>query len=203
MKTHTITTYSYDELNEKAQARAREWSKKQSENDTYWHESTIDDAKECLGRAGFDIDNVWFRGFWSQGDGACFEGSWRAKDVNPAAVREYAPRDEKLHQIADECARIAGLFPYAFFFVKHSGHYSHEYCTEFDVHIVDENEDEIRTEEADKAEKALIEVSRSAMRWIYALLEDAHREEYGDENVAENIRINGYEFTEDGEFFEE
>ena len=49
---------------------------------------------------------IWFSGFWSQGDGACFEGYWsHAKGVN-ARIRDYAPTDATLHCIADRLQAI-------------------------------------------------------------------------------------------------
>ena len=38
-----------------------------------WYESTFDDAKAIGALMGMDIDGIYFSGFCSQGDGACFE----------------------------------------------------------------------------------------------------------------------------------
>ena len=36
---------------------------------------------------------IWFRGFWSQGDGACFETFYSYRKHAPRLIREYAPQD--------------------------------------------------------------------------------------------------------------
>lgn len=198
MTTKTINAYTYNELSPKAQATARDWWREASAGDSSFSEFAIDDAEECLAHAGFDIDKVYFSGFWSQGDGACFVGSWRAQDVDPAAMREHAPTDERLHSIADQLAAISRDFPRARFTVEHTGRYSHEYCTQFDFSITDEDDNEMDTPERHDAERRMIEVARSAMRWIYRQLESAYEDENSDERIGETLEINEYLFTEDG-----
>ena len=46
-----------------------------------WWENVYDEFREDMGNIGIDVDRIYFSGFWSQGDGACFEGSidsWEA-----------------------------------------------------------------------------------------------------------------------------
>ena len=35
---------------------------------------------------------IWFSGFWSQGDGACFHGRYAYTPCASLRIREYAPR---------------------------------------------------------------------------------------------------------------
>jgi hypothetical protein len=195
MKTVTIETYSFDELSDKAKETARDWFREGMEFDP---EFTIDDAKTQFGLCGFDITRIFYRGFWSQGDGACFEGTWRARDVNSKALKENCPLDTELHRIANECDRIALEFQHAYLKVEHRGPYYHENCTDFTLSIVDENEDEIDTAESSEAESDLIEVSRDAMRWIYRQLEKEYEYRNADEQIDESILANEYAFSESG-----
>jgi hypothetical protein len=39
-----------------------------------WWECVYDDFKEDMAKIGIRVDQIYFSGFWSQGDGACFEG---------------------------------------------------------------------------------------------------------------------------------
>ncbi len=195
MKQHTITTFNYDELGAKAQEKARDWFRHSLQFDG---ETTIEDAKQCFAHAGFEIEKVYFSGFSSQGDGACFEGKWKAAEVDPAAMRAHAGVDTELHRIADELAKIAAAFPHSSLSVKHRGHYYHQFCTDFTVSICDEQGDEIDTPAREDAEKALIDLSRDAMAWIYSQLEKDWDYENADEQIAENIRLNDYAFTEEG-----
>lgn len=199
MKTIETKVYSLSELSPSAKERARDWYRKGLSGQGLWDgDCVIEDAQQCLALAGFNVDKVFYSGFSSQGDGACFNGGWDARNVNAAGMKEHAPQDAELHRIADECARIAALFPTASLSVKHSGRYSHQYCT---VNIVDENGDEIDTAAAQDAEKALIEASRDAMAWIYRQLEADWDWRNGDEQVDESIEANEYTFTEEGERF--
>lgn len=202
MKTHEIKTYTFDELpTDAAKEKAREWWRSLDDN---WDSSFyIDDAKAVFALMGFDIDRVYFSGFWSQGDGACFEGSWHARDVGAALsrVKKHAPQDEILHRLAKECERIAQLFPNSYLSVKHRGHYYHEHCTDFTICITDDNGDEIDTDARGHAEEDLIGVTKDAMRWIYRQLEKDYNHSQTDEVVDEMLRANEYDFTEDGARF--
>jgi len=55
--------------NAKAYAMAR-----YNESQDYWYETTIEQAKEDGTEFGFEIDNIVFSGFHSQGDGASWTG---------------------------------------------------------------------------------------------------------------------------------
>lgn len=40
-----------------------------------WWDNVYSEFKDDMGNIGIDVDEMFFRGFWSQGDGACFEGN--------------------------------------------------------------------------------------------------------------------------------
>lgn len=182
------TVFQFDELSDKAKDRAREWYRTASADDTYWYENVFDDAKECLKLAGFRIDRIYFSGFSSQGDGACFEGTWGAEDAQPVkAMKQHAPQDKRLHAIAADARQIARQSRDACARIKHRGHYYHEYETVFDCH-----------DATLAVEDAIIEMSRDAMRWIYHQLQTEYEYQQADEQVDESIRANEYEFTAEG-----
>lgn len=68
-----IDLYPFDELSkdiqEKVIERYREWNV----SDLDWSESTIIYWEEKLAEIGFEDAKIYWRGFWSQGDGAFFE----------------------------------------------------------------------------------------------------------------------------------
>ena len=149
-----------------------------------WHESTIEDAKEIGKILGIDIDNVYFSGFWSQGDGACFTGSYSYAKGATKAIRQYAPLDKELHRIADDLQELQRKHFYGLSTtVTHSGHYSHEYCTQFSTYDRDEYAD------AD-TDEALIEILRDYMRWIYRNLEREYeyQTKWSAARAVENLR---------------
>ncbi len=195
MKTKSYNVYSFSELSPKARERAIEQMREHVIR--VWNgDATIEDAKQAFAHAGFNIERVHYSGFSCQGDGASFTGSWRAADVNVAAMREYAPKDEELHRIAEGFAAITNDFPEASFTVKQSGHYMHEYCTDFSFVVTDNEGNDIAL--SSEAEDALIGLARDAMRWTYRQLEREYDWETADAQVVEAIEGNDYEFTEEG-----
>lgn len=206
MRTKEVKLFQFDELSDEAKEKAREWYREASIGDDFWHENVIDDAKHVLTFAGFEIDKIYFSGFWSQGDGAQFEGSFDASKVNAAKMREECPVDTDLHAIADESARLITECPRIGWHVKSSGHYSHEMATEFSFNYQEEecdpHGDECHVDHTpanlDAFEEAHKENARDAMRWIYKQLEREYEWQNADEQVDDTIRANEYEFTEEG-----
>ena len=86
-----------------------------------WWDGVYDVFKADMDAIGIEVDKMYFSGFWSQGDGACFEGrvfSW--EDFLPSLG--YA--DPALIALADTGWKFG---------VEHKGHYYHENCTRFDA----------------------------------------------------------------------
>ncbi len=207
-KQRITLVYQFDELDEKAKERAREWYRQGNCDDSFWSECVIDDAKGIGKYMGMDVDKVYFSGFWSQGDGACFEGTWRARDVQADKLKAYAPQDKELHRIVEGFAELAKEYPNGYFSVKHRGHYSHSGCTSFDVELPNEQEEELEYDSAewkalrvrlDEDGDTLIQLARDFMDWIYTQLEKEWNFQNSNECVDETIRSNEYEFLENGQ----
>jgi len=114
------TVYSLAELDDRAKERARDWYRQVS-NDDDWHEAVFEDFERVCGILGIELATrsvrlygggtrqkpcIWFSGFSSQGDGACFEGKYQYKKGAAREIRAYAPRDERLAAVADQLQRI-------------------------------------------------------------------------------------------------
>ncbi len=196
MRIKETKLYQFDELSDDAKEKARDWYRQgNSEMFGDFHgDCVIDDAKECFKLLGIRIDRVFYSGFSSQGDGACFEGAWYASDFQPGKLSEHAPQDEELKRIEKEFASLVQALPHSSFRVKHRGHYQHSLCTEFDVDFGQEEEDEVTT----VTEEDIKQLARDCMDWIYSSLEKEYEWQNEDEQVDENIRANEYEFTEEG-----
>jgi hypothetical protein len=184
--------FMFEELNSEARKKAIESFQHINVEDDFWHDNVIDDAKQIGALMGIDIDKVYFSGFWSQGDGACFTGTYAYKKGSVKAVKEYAPRDEAVHSIAE---RLSAIQKDNFYklgaTIKHSGHYYHEYCTDIDV----------RKDDNYPSDAVIIEVAdclRDYMRWIYRQLEKEYYYQTSDEAIIDTIEANEYEFTEEG-----
>lgn len=218
------TLYTFDELTEKAKEKAREWYRSASQHDNWW-EFCIDDAvrmAEILGieiayrhydsrvpgKSGWKEPKVWFSGFWSQGDGACWEGSYRyaagaLKKLNSeapafykdeAGIKQPNPSNAELHRIAKVLQDVQKRHFYQLEAEStHSGRYNHSGCMRVEVH---HREDHYRDLGDD--EEVVIEALRDFADWIYRRLEEEYNWLNSDEQVDESIRCNEYTFDEDG-----
>lgn len=188
MRVIETKVYTFDELSEEAKEKVREWFIT-NDDFSYHAETVIDDAKQIGALMGIDIKRVFYSGFYSQGDGACFEGDYSYKKGSVKAVKEYAPLDKELHKIVEAIAKLQRQNFYRLTAtVKQRGYYMHERCTEISVTDCD-----------NKTEQALAELLRDYMQWIYSQLEKENEYQSSEEVVDENIKANEYEFTEEGE----
>lgn len=210
MKEVTVTykLYKFDELSDEAKEKAREWYREGMVYDEWW-DAIYEDATICANCLGIDLATkavplmngktryvpcIWFSGFWDQGDGACFEGRWSYKADAVEAIKDHAPKDQTLHDIAKNLAEIQSKYGNKLSAtVKHRGRRCHEYSTDIEIYHDDDDAD-VELED----EKAVVEELRNFMRWIYHQLKAEYEYLNSDENVDENIRINEYDFFEDG-----
>lgn len=205
MRTIEKTIYQFDELSDDAKENARQWHR--SIPDDYYAENVFEDAATIAGILGIDLRQrpvklingqtrrepaIYYSGFWSQGDGACFEGRYRYKAGAAKAIRQYAPQDAELHRIADQLQAVQRQNFYQLEATcTHSGHYYHEYCMTVDVDRADGK--------PTGADDDITELMRDFARWIYRQLETEYEHQNSDEAVDEAIRVNEYEFYENGE----
>lgn len=211
------TVFSFDELEDRAKERARDWFR-QGALDHNWWEFIYEDAAtigEILGihlrmrsaklaGGGTRMEPaIFFSGFSSQGDGACFEGSWYWRACGKA-IRDHAPKDERLYSIADALTAIVDGEAYSAS-IKHRGHYSHSGCMDIDVCGDDDwyreskgNADDIPQDVFSAVEEVIIQAMRDFADWIYRQLEKEYEWQMADEQIDESIRANEYEFDEYG-----
>lgn len=192
IETTTRTLYTFDELDEQAKQRAIDKFREHN-LDYAWWEFVYEDAKTIGALMGITVDRIGFSGFSSQGDGAHFEGSYKYISGAAKAVAQHTGgTDTEIVRIAAELQRIQkGHFYRVTATVKHRGHYQHEMCT--DIYV-----DDGGLGNSHGTEDAIKEVLRDFMRWIYKRLETEYDYLQSDEQIAETIKANGYEFHEDG-----
>src|SRR5208283_2745514 len=137
----------FTELSGAAKDKARAWFRETIDDD--WWDSVYDDFERICPILGVTLATttvrligggtrqkpcIWFSGFWSQGDGACFEGRYGyAKDA-PRKIRDHAPKDGELHRIADALQVIQRRNFYQLHAtVTHRDRYYHEYSMAISV----------------------------------------------------------------------
>lgn len=136
------TVYYLDELSDGAKDNARAWYREGGINYD-WYASTFEDFERICELLGITLKTrpvklygggtrqdprIWFTGFWSQGDGASFEGTYSYAKGATAKIRAYAPQDAKLHGIADTLQSLQQRNFYQIYAdISQRGRYCHEY----------------------------------------------------------------------------
>lgn len=211
MRTIETTLYTFDELDESAKERAREWYRRGYEYDTEWYEFVYDDTNAIAEIIGIQIDTVAvplmdgskrykpaisFSGFYSQGDGACFTGRYEYAKGSCKNIRSHAPLDTELHRIADELQAIQKRHFYKLYSrITQSGNYCHARTMSVET-FWDYSADEYPSLEVQYEVEQLI---RDFADWIYKQLQGEYEYQNSDEAIEESILANEYEFTENGD----
>jgi hypothetical protein len=210
------TVYTFAELSDRAKEKARD-DFREGQLDYEWWDAVYTDAVDMAALMGIEINTkhkgtspaIYFSGFSSQGDGACFEGSYRyrkgaLKALQSAAPAGYKdpqtgqwveqPHNMELHEIARTLQQIQRPFLYKLeATVTQSGHYQHSGCTSIEV-----THAESMYRDIGDAEDGIKEALRAFMDWIYRRLEDENDYLLSDAVIEEGIEANECEFLENG-----
>ncbi|NQW81123.1 MAG: antitoxin of toxin-antitoxin stability system [Polaromonas sp.] len=210
--THIIETvaYSFSELSEKAKDKARDALRYTGHYLEHgWWDSVYDDAARAATILGLDIMEterprknkaylvpaINFSGFSSQGDGACFRGSYCFNPKAVAEIQDYC-NDAELLRIATElhtlqlARRLHGFAPFKAS-ITTSGRYSHSHSMSVDVEY-----DECAEDEIDAITDEVTQIMRDFADWIYNSLEAEHDYLMSDECVDQELSEEN--FDEDG-----
>ncbi|MBN9362818.1 MULTISPECIES: antitoxin of toxin-antitoxin stability system [unclassified Devosia] len=206
------TVYRLDELPEAARDKARAWYR-EGAFDHDWYEFVYDDFERICAILGVELSTtrvplygggtrqkpcIWFSGFWSQGDGACFEGRYRHAKGAPRHIRDHAPEDGELHRIADSLQAIQRRNFYQLHAgICHRDRYYHEYT----MVVAVERDSPVWQNMTAEAEEAVTETLRDLARWLYRQLEREYEYLTSDAVVDEAILANAYTFTASGRRF--
>lgn len=163
-----------------------------------WWEYTYNEFTDRMKQKGIHVEKMYFNGFWSQGDGACFEGSINDHKV---FLEEHFTRDE--YPMVYKLVENKGIFSLA---CTHRGHYYHENSVVFDEdydilsYVLDRPTDfheqvVANLEEQLDDEMKLFwveakEIFRTYMRELYRELEKEYDHLTSDDEVAEAILAN-------------
>lgn len=185
MRQVTINLYKFDELNE-------ETKKKVLENFRYlntewdWYESVYEGFEEIASEYGIEVEDMRFSGFYSQGDGASFEGE--IVDFKKFAEKTGLKR---LVRLSDSIEYNLNML------VKRvTYHYYHSKTVEADI-----RDGGYYPRLSNLIEEKLEKVKEELCEKLYRNLEEEYDYLTSDEVVADTIRANEYEFTEGGELF--
>ena len=196
--------FTYEELDDRAKEKARDWYRK-GVFDYDWWDCLYDDAAEIADLLGIDLRQkrvtlmngghrydpaIYFTGFYHQGSGSSFEGSYSYRKGALQAIQAYAPKDNALHQIARDLQEVQRKNFYALT-AKVKSHRDHS----IDVEVYKDGDTWSVTREA---EEGIKEALNDFNHWIFRRLQDEYEYLTSDEVVEQSIIANEYEFESDG-----
>ncbi len=186
MQTKVIETYGTEELTGSAREKALDWLREGLDYD--WYDSVFEDAKKCASILGIEIDNIYFSGFYSQGDGACFNGRFSYAKGWKKELKMYAPIDRELVRIAQELQAIQK--PY-FYNLSGAIDCNDRYkSTKAVFHWSDNTPESIESD--------LSQAFTDFAGWIYRNLEKEWDYLSSEEQLIETAKANGYAFDSEG-----
>lgn len=199
--------FTYDELSDAAQERARDWYR-EGGLDYDWWDATYDDFARICDILGIELATksvplmngktrqeieVYFSGFYYQGSGSSYVARYSYAKGASKAIREYAPNDNELQAIADRLQKVQQAAFYGLCASVSTGRgYGGDTHVSVDVEHVSRYD--VTAEEEDGITEALTDLNH----WLFTMLEREYEYLTGDEAVTEAIQANEYEFDEDG-----
>lgn len=200
MKTINVNLYSFSELKPETQKKVLDRMRDLNVDDQEWYLNTTEYFQDQLAELGYSHPKIYFSGFWSQGDGACFDAD--SLDL-VQWIRSTVKRQEKYKSLIDLVAEfgISG----SIFKASNSNLYSHERTRTFCLETSDMTEEHDATKEQhallDELEKDIEQDRLNLCKDIYKSLEDEYESLTTDESIKEAIEANEYTFLENGELF--
>jgi hypothetical protein len=166
--------------------------------DVEWWEHIFSDFEEDMSKLGVSVRNIYFSGFWNQGDGACFEG--HIEDWGLYLL--HLGYDNPILASAAQGWQMSW---------KHGGRYCHEHSLTYDENLwaninpYDEVEQTLKfdmwanvmnTFDLFRLSNDIKENLREHMRALHKTLVTEYEHLTSDELVSEWMRNNEIELTE-------
>jgi len=162
-----------------------------------WWDCIESGFREDMKKVGIDVARIYFSGFWSQGDGACFAG--RLDNALTYLDHHHKGQFPMIRKLLEHSGWVGVE-------CTHQGHYCHENCTafwvdsdtltgmlpqptEFHEAVVEQWQDQLEAE-TEELEAAVIEQWRTYMQDLYRRLEAEYDYLVSDEAVWDAIEAN-------------
>jgi hypothetical protein len=210
--TKTQTVYKFSELSEAAKEKARDNYRNNSDYFEFQAGAVIEQAADIAELFGLDIRNtrktnalgivyyeptVYYSGFSSQGDGACFVGYYKYKAGALKAIKKEYPESPELWEIVHGLQKAQAAHFYKLGAeTKHRGHYYHSGCMSVSVAHCEDNYRDIGD-----AENAVTGYLRDFADWIYRQLEKEYEYVQSDEYINEYLTESDNEFDVNGTIY--
>lgn len=196
----TYKVYSFDELSDEVKEKVVEKMYDINVNHDGWHDWLLEEWQDKLEKLGYDDAKIFYRGFCSQGDGACFEA--RVEVVTYILAHKLGRKYRALYNFYKNTSNRDIT-------IEHIGCYYHErsMTVNADTPAVEYHSDNVKVqnkilEQFDALvaliEDDIIEVAKE----IYKELEKEYYSLIEKDEVIETIKENEYEFLENGQLFD-
>ena len=224
MRTIETAVYTFDELSDSAKRKALD-ANRDRDVDHNWWEWTYEDFISQVALKGYAVQakDIHFTGFWSQGDGACFAGSVRKTSEETLALLpcDLAAKI-KLHHAKCRLLNIDPInLELSAVIARGHSNYSHSntmeiveaefadrnwsrcnmgpcFCSPNWPDVCDEREALLCGVGLVSLTPLLLEEAKGLADELYKSLEEEHEYLTSDEHIAEYLRGEEIEFTEDG-----
>lgn len=206
MKTVELKLYKFDELSKDVQEKVIEKNRDINVYDD-WHEFILEDwIKEEIPSKGFEATNIYYSGFWSQGDGAMFEYDGIAYELLNEFVDTILIGNEPLSPMRKQwILNNVSVSAWG----KHRGPYNHEGCCSHSIYWEVNNGDlhysatfyKWLVSFADDFEWFLREKYNSICQDLYRSLEESYDYLTEERQIVETLYGQDYDYTEDGNIY--
>jgi hypothetical protein len=195
MRVIETKVYTFAELSDSAKEVALE-NYREINTHGDWYEPIYEGFKEEAEEAGFEVGDIFFSGFYSQGDGAMFEYNRFNDSILKNFVAQLTIKEEDKVIIlsqGDTCGK--GI---------HRGHYYHENSCDHYTTLDSTNPDweyatDLISQHEDAFEEYVIETYKDLCRELFRDLREYYEELTSDDYVQETIEDNEWEFLESGQ----
>ena len=194
MRIDPIEVYTFDELSAKAKEHALE---NERTSDCLHIHYDYDYYKELLNEYGFLGPTIYWTGFWSQGDGACFEIKGFDVLTYLTKTKQKTKYKKIINQLNKENLELVGTIHRNQF----GHHYEHANSRYFELETLDYEDVIFRLslqELIDDLEKNIERQRYDLSNQIYRSLEKDYEAQTSDEYLSEHLTVNQVEYRNDG-----
>jgi hypothetical protein len=202
-KENIILSYTFDELAKEVQEKTLDRYRDFNVEYVDWSEFVLDYWKEKLEKIGFADAKIYFSGFSSQGDGACFEARMYHAQLLNSLIMCY---DKAIALQAEKCLWLYenGLLLFSINRNSFASRYCHEKTAYLDIDNIYSNKVRDSTywnTITDDIKGTLEELRLDLCKQIYRDLKTEYNYQTSDVAIKETFEANEYEFTIDGKIF--
>lgn len=199
MKTIELKLYDIMELKDEAFRKAVDDNRDINVDNDWWSDGVLEEWNVKLQEMGFINPKIYFSGFWSQGDGACFNADI---DIDQFIKHFKLDKFTPLLSFAEkeELDLTASIEKNSY-----ATHYSHERTryAEVDFWVPEDIKDKAGDVEklADELEKELESTRLEMCHNIYKDLQREYEDDTTEDAIVDTLQANEYTFLEDGTMY--